>query len=273
MRLHLPLITPLYLCPALWASSLASPHVSPQILIVFLLGSVLIRGAGCTINDLVDHDIDRHVRRTKERPIAAGLISKRQALVFAICQFLLALGLLLTLNKTTILLGSLIVVPIFIYPFLKRFTYWPQIFLGMIVNWGCLMGWTSVTNTLALPALVLYVACLFWTIGYDTVYAFQDYEDDQRLGLKSSALKVGLQKGVFFVRLCYVLFFSGLLGVALFLKNPIFGFSLIPLIPLIFLKLKYLSLKDPSSCGDFFRWNGKMGFLIWAGILLANFVR
>ncbi len=231
-----------------------------------------MRGAGCTINDLIDRHIDKKVARTQTRPLAAGLISPLQALIFLSLQLLIALCILLAFNKLTILLGILIVIPILLYPFFKRFTYWPQLFLGIIFNWGCLLGWASIHNTLSLPACLLYISCISWTVGYDTVYAFQDYKDDQRIGVKSSALRIGYSKGKIFITVCYLLFFSGLLLSAYLLNNTFFGLSLLPFSIIVFLNIAKLSLKDPHACSQFFRSNGKLGFLIWASILISNFV-
>lgn len=271
MRLDRPIGIYLCLCPALWSLSLTSLP-SPRLIALFILGAILTRGAGCTINDLIDREVDKKVSRTQNRPLAAGLLSPLFAIVFLGLQLLGALCLLLTFNKLTILLGGIIVIPIGLYPFFKRFTYWPQLFLGIIFNWGALMAGTALHNSLSLPVLVLYVACIFWTLGYDTLYAFQDYEDDKKIGIKSLALKVGYEKGKIFIGICYVLFFGGLLGSAFLTQNVFLGLSLIPLALSVFWHLRLLSLKSASDCGKFFIFQGKLGFLIWASLLVSNFV-
>lgn len=160
-------------------------------LVLFYIGSVAMRGAGCTFNDIVDTDIDMKVARTRSRPIPSGQVTKRQAALFLVLQSLVGLVVLLQFNGTTVLLGVSSLVLVAIYPFMKRVTWWPQLFLGLAFNWGALVGWTSQTGSLALPPLLLYVGGILWTIGYDTIYALQDIEDDALVGVKSTARLFG----------------------------------------------------------------------------------
>jgi 4-hydroxybenzoate polyprenyltransferase len=160
-------------------------------LILFLVGSVVMRGAGCTFNDIVDTDIDMKVARTRSRPIPSGQVSRRHAALFLVAQALVGLLILLQFNATTIWLGVASLALIAIYPFMKRVTWWPQFFLGLAFNWGALLGWTAETGSLALPPLVLYAGSILWTIGYDTIYALQDIEDDALIGVKSTARLFG----------------------------------------------------------------------------------
>ena len=151
------------------------------------IGGFLMRGAGCTWNDITDRDIDAQVERTRSRPLPSGQVSVKGALVWLLAQTLVSLLILLTLNSATILLGAISLIPVMIYPFAKRFTWWPQVFLGVAFNWGALMGWTAHTGSLDWPAVLLFVAGIFWTLFYDTIYAHQDKEDDALIGVKSTA--------------------------------------------------------------------------------------
>jgi len=173
-------------------------------LVLFLIGSVVMRGAGCTFNDIVDTDIDMKVARTRSRPIPSGQVSKKQAAVFLALQCLVGLVILLQFNSTTVLLGIASLVLVAIYPFMKRVTWWPQLFLGLAFNWGALLGWTSQTGSLALPPLLLYAGSILWTIGYDTIYALQDIEDDALIGVRSTARLFGRR-----ARLIIGLFYIG----------------------------------------------------------------
>lgn len=171
-------------------------------LLLFLIGSVAMRGAGCTFNDIVDTDIDMKVARTRSRPIPSGQVTKRQAAVFLIAQSLVGLVILLQFNGFTILLGVASLVLVAIYPFMKRVTWWPQLFLGLAFNWGALIGWTSQTGSISLAPLLLYAGSILWTIGYDTIYALQDVEDDALVGVRSTARLFG-RRARFFIGLFY----------------------------------------------------------------------
>ena len=191
-----PIGTWLLLWPCWWAIALAMPVESRYLpdlylMALFAVGAVAMRGAGCTYNDIVDRGFDAQVARTRSRPIPSGAVSVRAAWAFLVLQCLAGLAVLMSLNPFTIVLGIASLAPIAIYPFMKRWTYWPQLMLGLTFNWGALMGWAAVTGTLAPPAALLYLGCVFWTLGYDTIYAHQDKEDDLLLGLKSTALRLG----------------------------------------------------------------------------------
>ena len=150
-----------------------------------------MRGAGCTLNDIADRDYDGQVVRTRLRPLPSGAVSVRQAVIFLLLQLTIGAAVLFSLNRLSILLGAAVLGLIGTYPFMKRITYWPQVFLGLNFNWGTLIGWTAVTGALAWPPLLLYVGGVLWTVGYDTIYAHQDKEDDVRIGVKSSAIALG----------------------------------------------------------------------------------
>ena len=191
-RVDRPIGTWLLLFPCWWSLSLAAPNwPDAWLLALFAAGAVVMRGAGCTVNDIWDREFDARVARTADRPIASGEISVPGALVFLALQLLAGLLVLAQFNVFAIVLGAGSLILIAVYPYMKRVTYWPQAVLGLTFNWGALLGWAAVHGGLAAPALVLYAAGIFWTLGYDTIYAHQDKEDDLLVGLKSSALKLG----------------------------------------------------------------------------------
>ncbi len=194
------------LWPCCWATALAAPHAlpandyaglnagawpNPILLLLFVIGATVMRGAGCTFNDIVDRDFDGKVARTRARPIPSGAVSVRNAVAFLMIECVIGLFVLLCLNRTAVLLGVASLGLVAIYPFMKRFTYWPQIFLGLAFNWGAILGWGAVTGGVAAPALALYLAGIAWTLVYDTIYAHQDKEDDILIGVKSTALLFG----------------------------------------------------------------------------------
>src|SRR5271155_5388705 len=191
-RLDRPIGTWLLLFPGWWGIALASRRwPDPLLLLLFAIGAVAMRGAGCTLNDIADRDYDGQVARTRLRPLPSGAVSVRQAVIFLLLQLMIGAAVLFSLNRITILLGAAVLGLIGTYPFMKRITYWPQVFLGLNFNWGALMGWTAVTGALGWPPLLLYIGGVFWTLGYDTIYAHQDKEDDIRIGVKSSAIALG----------------------------------------------------------------------------------
>ena len=188
-RLDRPIGAWLLLFPCWWGIALAAPGwPDPVLFALFALGAVVMRGAGCTWNDITDRDFDARVARTADRPIPSGAVSVRQAAVFLAAQLAVGLAILLCLNRAAIGLGVLSLALVFTYPLMKRVTWWPQFFLGLAFNWGALMGWAAVRGDLAAPALLLYAAGICWTLGYDTIYAHPDREDDALIGIKSKSL-------------------------------------------------------------------------------------
>ena len=191
-RLDRPIGTWLLLFPCWWSVALAAPGwPDPRLLALFAVGALVMRGAGCTFNDIVDRDFDERVTRTAGRPIPSGAVSVGRAMIFLVGQLLAGLLVLVQFNRFAVMVGAASLALVFIYPFMKRITYWPQAVLGLTFNWGVLMGWAAVRGDIEAPALFLYAAGVFWTLGYDTIYAHQDKVDDARLGLKSSALRLG----------------------------------------------------------------------------------
>lgn len=272
MRLHRPIGTWLCLLPALWGLSLGASTFDPTHIFLFILGAILVRGAGCTINDIWDQDLDARVRRTVDRPLAAGKVRTPHAFLFFGLQLFLASLVLLQFNLRVIQMGLLIIVPIIIYPLMKRYTYWPQIFLGLVFNWGCLMGWFVHKESLSGEIIFLYLGCLCWTIGYDTVYAFQDYEDDLNFGVKSSALKIGYRHAKRFTALCYGAFLLCLLISAFLGPHAFFFLGILGLTPWIGWHIQTINIQAPQACHQFFLWNRNLGLIIWGLILMTKYV-
>ena len=214
-RLNSPTGFMLLFWPCAWGLTLAfyfnnETDLYLKYLILFFLGSVLMRTAGSIFNDIVDKDFDKKVERTKERPIASGKISTFNAFLYVILFCLIALVILLQFNVLTIVLGVSSMILAFSYPFMKRITYWPQLFLGLTFNWGIVMGWASITNNISIEPIILYLSAIFWTLGYDTIYGLQDVHDDEIIGVKSTAIKFKNNVKIF-VGTCYSLFVSCIL--------------------------------------------------------------
>jgi 4-hydroxybenzoate polyprenyltransferase len=272
MRLDRPIGTWLLLLPCWWGIALARDGTWPDLglLVLFGIGAVVMRGAGCTYNDIVDRDFDGRVARTRTRPIPSGDVSVRQALYFLVLQLFVGLVVLLQLNMTSIWLGVVSLVLVFTYPLMKRVTYWPQFFLGLAFNWGALMGWTAVRDSLDPPALVLYAAGILWTLGYDTIYAHQDKEDDALIGVKSSALKLGGATRPWLFR-----FYVGaavLIAVAAALAG--LGWAFWPLWAVASGHLMWqaarVDIDDPEDCLAKFRSNRDCGLIVFAAIIAGQ---
>ena len=239
-------------------------------IIFFFLGSVLMRSAGCIFNDIVDRNLDKKIQRTKERPIASGKISVSEAFTYIVFLCLVALLILLQFNWLTIMLGMASMTLAFAYPFMKRITYWPQLFLGLTFNWGIIMGWTSMTNSISVEPLVLYLSAIFWTLGYDTIYGLQDIRDDEIIGVKSTSIKFKNNVKAF-VGSCYCL--CVLFILIMFLIMDLSKYLLLLTIPFIIsfvYQIKMFNKDDPKSCLAAFRNNNLSGFLIFMFIFSIN---
>jgi 4-hydroxybenzoate polyprenyltransferase len=239
-------------------------------LLLFFLGSVLMRSAGCIVNDIVDKDIDKRVQRTKNRPVASNLISVKVAFIYTSVLCGLAFLILIQFNNLTIFLGLASMLLAFSYPFMKRITYWPQLFLGLTFNWGILMAWTAVTNNISFEIITLYMSAIFWTLGYDTIYGTQDIVDDEIIGIKSTSVKFKNNIKLF-VSFCY--FISSVLIVFLFYNK--FDLNISSLLMLTYiLSLMYQIIKfkknDPVTCLKIFKINNISGLFLFFGILLIN---
>jgi len=238
-------------------------------LLLFFLGAVLMRSAGCIVNDIVDRDIDKKVQRTKNRPLACNLISVKLALMYVSILCALAFLILIQFNVLTIILGFASMVLAFSYPFMKRITYWPQLFLGLTFNWGVVMAWTAVNNNISTEIIILYVSAIFWTLGYDTIYGTQDVTDDEIIGIKSTSIKFKNNIKLF-VSSCY--FISSALIVFLFYnKFNLNIFSLLTVAYILSLMYQIKKFKnDPKECLKIFKINNLSGFFLFFGIFLIN---
>ena len=240
-------------------------------LLLFFLGSVLMRSAGCIVNDIFDREFDKKVFRTKNRPIASGKISINLGLFYAAILCLLALLVLINFNYFTIFiaLGSMPLA--FTYPLMKRFTSWPQLFLGITFNYGLILGWSSIFGEINLIPLIFYIGAIFWTLAYDTIYGFQDIKDDEIIGLKSTSIKFKNIPYTFLI-LCYSLFFVSLIAVGLLMKlNNFFYMSLIIIFfHLFFYQIKNLDIKNTDNCLKKFKSNNFLGILILTSLLIGK---
>ena len=267
-RLNKPIGFLLLFWPCAWGLSLGyyfngETSLYLKYLILFFLGSVLMRSAGCIFNDIVDRNLDRKVKRTKERPIASGKISVFESFFYVIVLCLIALSILLQFNDITIILGISSMLLAFAYPFMKRITYWPQLFLGLTFNWGIIMGWTSITNNISVEPFVLYISAIFWTLGYDTIYGLQDINDDEIIGVKSTSIKFK-NKAKIFVGSCYCLCLLFILLMFLMMKidNYVLLLSM-PFIITFLFQLKTFEVDSPKSCLAAFKNNNITGIFIF----------
>jgi len=236
-------------------------------LVLFFLGSVLMRSAGCIVNDIVDRNFDRKVKRTKNRPIASKKISVGRSLMYSMVLCILAFIILLQFNLFTIILGMSSMVLAFSYPYMKRITYWPQFFLGLTFNWGIIMAWVAINNTISLEIILLYISAIFWTLGYDSIYGVQDMADDEIIGLKSTAIKFK-KKIKLFVSMNYfltstILFYLFKDEINLNLFSVIFCIFCLSLI----YQIKIFNSRKPETCLKAFKFNNLSGFILFLGIL------
>ena len=276
-RLKKPIGYMLLFWPCAWGLTIAydfsnNLNIYFYYLILFFLGSVLMRSAGCIINDILDRKFDKKVLRTKNRPIASGKISIILGLSYAIILCLLAFLVLINFNYFTIFiaLGSMPLA--FTYPLMKRFTYWPQLFLGVTFNYGLILGWSSVFSEINLIPFVFYIGAIFWTLAYDTIYGFQDVKDDEIIGLKSTSIKFK-KIPYLFLTLCYSIFFLSLIiiGLLMNLNNFFYFFLLIIFFHLFLYQIKKLNIKDAKDCLQKFKSNNFLGIIVLTGILFGKF--
>mgnify|MGYP002064028281 FL=1 len=240
-------------------------------LLLFFLGAVLMRSAGCIVNDILDKEFDKKVFRTKDRPIASEKISVKVAFLYASILCLLALFVLLNFNQFTIFLALGSMPLAFTYPLMKRFTYWPQLFLGITFNYGLILGWTSIKGEMDIVPIIFYLGAIFWTLGYDTIYGYQDIKDDEIIGLKSTSIKFkGKEKKFLFA--CYALLLIMFLigGYLMKLNNAYYLLTIIPFLHLFFYQIKTFKSKDPISCLRIFKSNNVFGLIIFLNILIVK---
>ena len=275
-RLKKPIGFMLLFWPCAWGLTLAydfSQNLKNYYfyLILFFLGAVLMRSAGCIVNDILDKEFDSKVFRTKDRPIASGKVSIKLAIVYSLTLCLLALLVLLNFNSLTIIiaLGSMPLA--FTYPLMKRFTYWPQLFLGITFNYGLILGWTSITGKIDLVPILFYLGAIFWTLGYDTIYGYQDIKDDEIIGLKSTSIKFK-NKPKYFLVTCYTslltLFTIG--GYYMKFHYSYFVLLIFPMLHLFLYQIKTFNTDNPKSCLTVFKSNNMLGLIIFLNILITK---
>ena len=277
-RLNKPTGYMLLFWPCLWGLTLVYNFNNEIItygkyLIFFLLGSILMRSAGCIVNDIVDIKFDKRVERTKNRPVASGQISINLALFYTLVLCFVAFLVLINFNFLTIVLAIVSMPLAFTYPLMKRYTYWPQFFLGITFNYGLILAWTSVNNHINLIPILLYLGAIFWTLGYDTIYGYQDIKDDEIIGVKSTSIKFKNNPKKFLL-LCYLVFFIMLAFVGNSMKfSNIFYFSLlVTFFHLFFYQVKMLNVKDPNNCLKLFKSNNTLGLIVFINILLGKLI-
>ena len=274
-RLNKPIGFMLLFWPCSWGLAYANIFTGNTNLffyyfILFFLGSILMRSAGCIFNDIVDKDFDKRVKRTKKRPIASGKISVIKSFLYVVILCLTALIILFQFNQLTIILGMSSMILAFSYPFMKRITYWPQLFLGITFNWGILMAWTAMSNTFTSEITLLYVSAIFWTLGYDTIYGAQDMSDDEIIGVKSTSIKFKNNINLF-VLLSYML--SSIILLYLFneyLGLNIFTFLVFSFIFSLFYQVINFDKKNNKNYLKLFKLNNISGLLLFLGIVSLN---
>jgi 4-hydroxybenzoate polyprenyltransferase len=240
-------------------------------LFLFFLGSVLMRSAGCIMNDILDKEFDKKVERTKNRPIASNKVSIKLAIFYTIVLCSLAFLVLINFNNLTIILALGSMPLAFTYPLMKRFTYWPQLFLGITFNYGLVLGWTATLGEINVVAIIFYLGAIFWTLGYDTIYGFQDIKDDEIIGVKSTSIKFKRNPKLFLL-LCYLSFISSLIAVGFIMNfNYLFYiFLLISMMHLLLFQVYKLNFKDPKNCFKIFKSNNFLGFFILINLLIGK---
>jgi 4-hydroxybenzoate polyprenyltransferase len=276
VRLKKPIGFMLLFWPCTWGLTLAydfSTNLNYYFfyLTLFFLGAVLMRSAGCIVNDILDKDFDKKVLRTKDRPIASGQISIKLGIFYVILLCFLALLVLLNFNYYTIILALGSMPFAFTYPIMKRFTYWPQLFLGITFNYGLILGWTAIMGQIDLVPMIFYTGAIFWTLGYDTIYGYQDIKDDEIIGLKSTAIKFK-DKAKFFLYSCYfiLIIFFLIGGYLMSFNHMYYVFMVVPILHLLFFQVKLFNAKNPNLCLQIFKSNNFLGLILFLNLLIGK---
>ena len=277
-RLKKPIGYMLLFWPCVWGLTIAydfsnNIQIYLKYGILFLCGSILMRSAGCIINDIVDKDFDAKVSRTKSRPIASGKISIRLGLFYSAFLCLIAFFVLIQFNIFTIILAMCSMFLAFSYPYMKRFTYWPQLFLGITFNYGLILGWTAIYADLNVVPLIFYFGAIFWTLGYDTIYGFQDIKDDEIIGVKSTSIKFKNNPKQF-ILICYLIFIISQVYIGFkmnFANIYFFGIILISLHLFIYQIFK-LNINSERNCLEIFKSNNFLGFMVFINILIGKII-
>ena len=240
-------------------------------LLLFFLGAVLMRSAGCIVNDILDKEFDKKVERTKNRPITSNKISIKLGVFYSVTLCFLALLVLLNFNKITIILALGSMPLAFTYPLMKRFTYWPQLFLGITFNYGLILGWTAINGEINLLPILFYFGAIFWTLGYDTIYGYQDLKDDEIIGLKSTSIKFK-NNPIKFLIMCYTVFLFTILMIGLLMDlNKIFYLIyLIIFLQMSYFQIKKLNIENKLICLKIFKSNNFLGFLVFFGLVAGK---
>ena len=275
-RLKKPIGYMLLFWPCAWGLTIAydiSTNLKTYFfyIILFFLGAVLMRSAGCIVNDILDRKFDKKVSRTKNRPLASGKISVSLGIIYATVLCLLAFLVLINFNYFTIIIALASMPLAFTYPLMKRLTYWPQLFLGVTFNYGLILGWTSINSTITLIPLVFYFGAIFWTLGYDTIYGYQDIKDDEIIGLKSTSIK--FKKNPYtFLYLCYTIFIFSLIltGYLMKLNNIFYLLMIIIIFQMFYSQLNKLNIKNTSSCLKIFKSNNLLGLLVLSSLVIGK---
>ena len=276
-RLQKPIGYMLLFWPCAWGFTISFDYSDDiktyfYFLSLFLAGAILMRSAGCIVNDIVDRKFDKKVFRTKDRPIASGKISVKLGLIYAAILCLLAFCILLNFNYLTIVLAIASMPLAFTYPLMKRITYWPQLFLGITFNYGLILGWTSYIGEINMVPIIFYIGAIFWTLGYDTIYGFQDIKDDEIIGIKSTSIKFKSNPKKF-LYLCYSIFFITLIivGYLMDLNKNYFVILFLVFLQIFIFQLKRLDTETPSNCLKIFKSNNFLGLLIFTAIIIGKF--
>jgi 4-hydroxybenzoate polyprenyl transferase len=240
---------------------------------LFLSGSILMRSAGCIVNDIADRNFDKKVERTKRRPIASGKVSVKLASAYAMILCGIAFLVLINFNKFTILMALISMPLAFTYPLMKRITYWPQLFLGITFNYGLVLAWISIANEISIIPIIFYFGAIFWTLGYDTIYGFQDIKDDEIIGVKSTSIKFKNDpKKFLFISYCIFIISLLLIGILMSFKYYYFLFMIFPILHLLVFQIKKLNTNLPFDCLNKFKSNNFLGIIIFINILVGKLI-
>jgi 4-hydroxybenzoate polyprenyl transferase len=277
-RLKKPIGFMLLFWPCLWGLTLVYDFQSNLFnyffySTLFLSGSILMRSAGCIVNDIADRNFDKKVERTKRRPIASGKVSVKLASAYAMILCGIAFLVLINFNKFTILMALISMPLAFTYPLMKRITYWPQLFLGITFNYGLVLAWISIANEISIIPIIFYFGAIFWTLGYDTIYGFQDIKDDEIIGVKSTSIKFKNDpKKFLFISYCIFIISLLLIGILMSFKYYYFLFMIFPILHLLVFQIKNLNTNLPFDCLNKFKSNNFLGIIIFINILVGKLI-
>ena len=278
IRLNRPIGYMLLFWPCLWGLTVAYDFNSELekfyfYSLLFLLGSILMRSAGCIVNDIADKNFDKKVERTKNRPIASGKVSVKLGIFYTCVLCILAFLVLINFNYYTVIMALISMPLAFTYPLMKRFTYWPQLFLGITFNYRLILAWISINNSINLVPIIFYFGAIFWTLGYDTIYGYQDIKDDEIIGVKSTSIKFKNNPKIF-ISLCYSFFFNSLIIIGILMNFKILYFLtlIITFLHLLIYQIKNLNVDNANQCQQKFKSNNFLGLVIFLNILTGKII-